>query len=63
MSTVIASVDRRSPAQLAGIKPGEQLLTINGHEIIDVLDYRFYGYRMGRSAPSISGSRRDRISA
>ena len=44
MSTVIASVDRRSPAQLAGIKPGEQLLTINGHEIIDVLDYRFYGY-------------------
>ena len=55
MSTVIASVDRRSPAQLAGIKPGEQLLTINGHEIIDVLDYRFY-------APSISGSRRGRIS-
>lgn len=44
MSTVIASVDRRSPAQLAGIKPGEQLLAINGHEIIDVLDYRFYGY-------------------
>ena len=43
MSTVIASVDRRSPAQLAGIKPGEQLLTINGHEIIDVLDYRFTG--------------------
>ena len=36
MSTVIASVDRRSPAQLAGIKPGEQLLTINGHEIIAV---------------------------
>ena len=29
MSTVIASVDRRSPAQLAGIKPGEQLLTIS----------------------------------
>ncbi len=65
MSTVIASVDRRSPAQLAGIKPGEQLLTINGHEIIDVLDYRFYGYDAdshltlrepnGRSAPSISG--------
>ena len=44
MSTVIASVDHRSPAQRAGIRPGEKLLTINGHEIIDVLDYRFYGY-------------------
>ena len=44
MSTVIASVDHRSPAQRAGIRPGEKLLTINGHEIVDVLDYRFYGY-------------------
>ena len=30
MSTVIASVDHRSPAQRAGIRPGEKLLTING---------------------------------
>lgn len=44
MSTIITSVDRHSPAERAGINPGEQLLTINGHEIIDVLDYRFYGY-------------------
>ena len=44
MSTVITSVDHRSPAQRAGIQPGEKLLTINGHEIVDVLDYRFYGY-------------------
>ena len=44
MSTVITSVDHRSPAQRAGIRPGEKLLTINGHEIVDVLDYRFYGY-------------------
>ena len=44
MSTIITSVDRHSPAERAGITPGEQLLTINGHEIIDVLDYRFYGY-------------------
>ncbi len=39
MSTVITSVDHRSPAQRAGIRPGEKLLTINGHEIVDVLDY------------------------
>ncbi len=44
MSTIITSVDRHSPAERAGIAAGEQLLTINGHEIIDVLDYRFYGY-------------------
>ena len=44
MSTIITSVDRHSPAEQAGIAAGEQLLTINGHEIIDVLDYRFYGY-------------------
>ena len=44
MSTVIASVDSNSPAQRAHIAPGERLLTINGHPIADVLDYRFYGY-------------------
>ena len=44
MSTVIKSVDRRSPAERAGIHPGEKLLSINGHAVEDVLDYRFYGY-------------------
>ena len=44
MSTVITSVDPHSPAHRAHIKPGEQLLAINGHRIVDVLDYRFYGY-------------------
>ncbi len=27
-----------------GIQPGDVLVAINGHEIIDVLDYRFFGY-------------------
>ncbi len=44
MSTVVTSVDHRSPAQRAGIQAGEKLLTVNGHEIVDVLDYRFYCY-------------------
>ena len=48
MSTVIASVDHRSPAQRAGIRPGEKLLTINGHEIVDVLDYKFRPRSGGR---------------
>ena len=44
MSTVITSIDPHSPAEKAGITVGEQLLEINGHHIVDVLDYRFYGY-------------------
>ena len=44
MSTIITAIDRHSPAEKAGIQVGEQLLTINGHPIVDVLDYRFYGY-------------------
>ena len=44
MSTVIASVDGGSPAERAGIRPGEKLLRLNRHEIADVLDYRFFCY-------------------
>ncbi len=44
MSTIITSIDPHSPAQRAGIQVGEQLLQINGHKIVDVLDYRFFGY-------------------
>ncbi|MDY4192508.1 MAG: PDZ domain-containing protein, partial [Oscillospiraceae bacterium] len=44
MSTVITSVDHRSPAQRAGIAAGETLLAVNGHPIVDVLDYRYYCY-------------------
>ncbi len=44
MSTVITSIDRRSPAERAGIKAGEKLISIGGHPVVDVLDYRFFGY-------------------
>jgi len=42
--TVIRSVDPRSPAQRAGVRAGETLTHINGHQIVDVLDYKFYSY-------------------
>lgn len=42
MAVVIADVEKRSPAARARIKAGDTLLTINGREIQDVLDYRFY---------------------
>ena len=44
MSTVIASVDRPSAAHRAGVRPGEKLIAIGGHRVVDVLDYRFFGY-------------------
>lgn len=42
MSVIIESVNKNSRAFKAGILPKEKLLTINGNEIVDVLDYRFY---------------------
>ena len=42
MAVIIESVDKKSPAYRAKIKAGYTLLSINGEEIADVLDYRFY---------------------
>ena len=42
MSFVISSVENNSPAEKAGILPGESIVSINGNAIKDVLDYRFY---------------------
>ncbi len=42
--TEIRAVEPRSPAYRAGVRVGETLTHINGHPILDVLDYKFYGY-------------------
>lgn len=42
MSVIIKTVEKGSPAYKCGIKSGNVLLSINGNEIMDVLDYRFY---------------------
>ena len=42
MSVTIFSVDHDSPAEHAGILPGGTLYFIDGNEICDILDYRFY---------------------
>ena len=44
MSVKINSVECNSHASRCGIKDGEILISINGNEIIDVLDYRFYQF-------------------
>ncbi|MEE0264524.1 MAG: DUF512 domain-containing protein [Acutalibacteraceae bacterium] len=42
MAVVISDVNEKSRAFKAGILPGEKLIKINGNDIVDVLDYRFY---------------------
>ena len=42
MSAVISGVEKGSLAEKYGILPGSTLLKINGHDIKDVLDYRFF---------------------
>ena len=39
---VISSVRRESPAEKAGLLPGDELVSVNGHRLRDVIDYRFY---------------------
>lgn len=38
----ITKADRRARAYRAGVREGDYLLSLNSHEIHDVLDYRFY---------------------
>ena len=42
MAVVIKNVELKSPAARARIKAGDTLLSINGRDINDVLDYRFF---------------------
>lgn len=42
MGVEITGVQKLSPALRAGIQPGDQLISMNGNEIADVLDYMFY---------------------
>ena len=42
MAVTIKNVEKSSCAYKKGIAPGDVLISINGNEIVDVLDYRFY---------------------
>jgi putative radical SAM enzyme (TIGR03279 family) len=43
MKHIIKSIDRGSPLHRK-VSPGDELVAINGHKIVDVLDYKFYSY-------------------
>jgi putative radical SAM enzyme (TIGR03279 family) len=40
---VVAAVAEASIAERKGVRPGDQMVSINGHVLRDVIDYRFYG--------------------
>ena len=63
MRNIITSVDPCSPAERAGVRPGERLAEISGHPIQDVLDYRFFGYDKNPvlTLESEQGSRKLRV--
>ncbi|MBR5533850.1 MAG: DUF512 domain-containing protein [Ruminiclostridium sp.] len=42
--TTIKTITPDSPAHQAGVRLGETLTAINGHRIVDVLDYKYYSY-------------------
>ena len=42
MSVNIAGVEPGSPAAKKHIAAGDRLIAMNGHPVMDVLDYRFY---------------------
>ncbi|MDI6828701.1 MAG: DUF512 domain-containing protein, partial [Armatimonadota bacterium] len=43
LNSKIACVAQNSPADKAGIRPGDILVSLNGRRICDILDYQFYG--------------------
>ncbi|MCI8361255.1 MAG: DUF512 domain-containing protein [Clostridiales bacterium] len=61
MAVIIDSVQRGSPAYKAGFKAGETLVTLNGHQIMDVLDYRFYQDEQRLEAQVLSETGKKRL--
>lgn len=44
MASIIKSIDKDSPADGTKLSVGDALISINGRDISDVLDYKFYSY-------------------
>jgi putative radical SAM enzyme (TIGR03279 family) len=39
---VVAAIRRRTPAAVAGLVPGDRILTVNGEDIRDAIDFQFH---------------------
>ncbi len=42
MAVIVKASEKGTPAYKAGVRDGDTLLALNGNDILDVLDYRFY---------------------
>jgi len=54
----IITVEQGSPAERAGIIPGDRILSLNGHPVRDVLDAAFYGTEPVRSLECVRKGKR-----
>lgn len=61
MAVQIAAVTAASPAEKAGLQPGDTLVSINKRDIQDVLDYRFFIPDTRLTLTVMRGDRRRRI--
>ncbi len=55
---LIKEVCKNSPAERAGILPGDKLISINGKAIADVLDYRYYAVERRLSIELMRGAQK-----
>ena len=56
---VITGVAAGSAAEAVGLKAGDELIAVNGHEICDVLDYRFRIYERRLKLEVMRGGKRN----
>jgi S1-C subfamily serine protease len=55
VAVTIESLEKNSPAARLGLQPGDSLVTIDGHEINDMLDYEFYTARTSFALDAVRG--------
>lgn len=61
MSVQISGVIKKSVADKKGVRAGDVLISVNGHEINDVLDYSFYIKEEKLTLALISGGRAKKV--
>ena len=55
MAVTIESLEKGSPAARLGLAAGDNLVTVDGHEINDMLDYEFYTSRTAFTLAAVCG--------
>ncbi len=55
MAVTIESLEKNSPAARLGLQSGDSLVSIDGHELNDMLDYEFYTAKSAFSLQAVCG--------